>query len=494
MSEYYFVHQVIVILLLFATGMLFNYMISLLCDCADKEQLYRVILAYPTGLSIWALIGFVLLLTGIPYGLLSIAVSYFMIYGILFVVVLSKKKQPVFTAKTAVILLLALLLAVFCCSGILRISVSNDSYYYYSVYPQTIAIEGSYLRSFDVFLTDVGQTTAIIGTLPWFFGFEETFGIQLFLGFNLVLIFAAAVYFAALLKMGKRGAYILTLAATLILFCATPFVVMTRWVLANVYFMSFLFLLFVFTIRLQERTEIFLKRDCILIFIYTAMLSMIRMEGGMMACLLILSAISLAEIKNRQLLLYYLLPVALTQIFYYINLYLVLKVDPLYSFLNYTNVFIQLGFIAVIFIYVQFFRNEKFEVLNRFYSVLLLGGLLAGNVFLAVISPERYLGNLRFFMLNILKQNGWGYFAFFVLAALLLLPVKQFDLRRVQIKFSLLFTLGFVFFTVAVCWARNGTLRVGIGDSGNRVLMQVVPFAVYTVVELLMSYIDDKEE
>ena len=64
-------------------------------------------------------------------------------------------------------LVIVFTVALVCCSGLLPISISNDSYYYYSVFPQTIVKEGFYQRCYDVFLTDVGQASAVIGTLPW---------------------------------------------------------------------------------------------------------------------------------------------------------------------------------------------------------------------------------------------------------------------------------------------------------------------------------------
>lgn len=485
----YFINQVIVILFLFVTGAMFCDIVTSICKCKDNGIWWRTVLAYPAGLAIWGLIGFFLLLCQIPYGKVSIFTAYLLLYTTLLVFSFGNRNYPKLTVRTVIVLVGVLLLAMICCSGILRVSVSNDSFYYYSIYPQTIAKEGRYLRSFDVFLTDVGQTTAIIGTLPWFFDFEEIFGIQLFLGFNLTALFALTVYELMLPKCRKIYAFIFAAAAAIVLTSITPYVVMTRWVLANIFFMAFLFVLFALTLRITNSDSQFRKRDCVLVFLFSAMLSMTRMEGGMMTCLLILAAISVRSIENRILLLYYLLPVALTQILYYIDVYLVIKVDPLYSFLNYTNVFIQIGFIAAILIYILVFRKEKFIFINKYYSVLLIMGLILGNGFLAVISSERYIGNLRFFLLNILQQNGWGYFAFFVLFMLLILPMGKIDIRKLEISFSMLFTIGFVLFTIAVCWARNGTLRVGIGDSGNRVLMQVIPFAVYTLAEKAAEYI-----
>lgn len=525
MEKLYLLRQIVTIIGLYLSGGLFIRLLenSLIKHHSEKntyaDRLLEVLLAYPLGLSLWGLTGFMLLIACIPYTLVSIGIVYALIYSLLLVVGILRTRKLTSSGKAVygkqemsyvnhnykgaalgILLLFAVaILAYVCCSGLLPVSLSNDSYYYYSVYPQTIVAERSYLRCFDVFLTDVGQTTALIGALPWFFGFEQVYGIQLFLGFNLIGIYAYAVYALTDRMIADRVQsssaakckLIVTLVSTLFLTLSTPFIVMTRWILANAYFMTFLFLIFVLLIRIADEKSDNGFRDMIIVGMLTAMLSMMRMEGGMMAGLLILSACALKKLSNRFLICAMTLPVGITQALYYATVYLRLKVDPLYSFLSTTNVFVMLGFVAVILVYLSVFRQKRLLKLQEHYSYLMPGMLLLGNMAIAVISPQRYTGNLRFFIQNIVHQNGWGFFGIFVLTILLLLPLGKIEK---ELSFSTLFTLGFVLFTIAVCWARDGTLREGIGDSGNRVLLQIVPFVCYCLTERIVKllYWDNK--
>ncbi|MBR6329719.1 MAG: hypothetical protein IKR68_08765 [Lachnospiraceae bacterium] len=516
----YILNQALVITMLFITGLAFERMVEevtirlqniryssklvKLAKGSVKRSMWRLMLAYPTGLALWGVMGFILLVFKIPFGRVTMFLSYMLIFSILGYFYLDTKKNFNFE-KTRfkhqlITAFVVFLLALICCSGLFRISISNDSYYYYSLYPQTLAIEGGYIRSFDVFLTDVGQISAIIGTLPWFFGFEETVGIQLFLSFNLVGLYCLGVYEMGFMRMpgkadigiGKRRiTNAISVLSSLMLMAASPFFVLTRWILANAYFMTYFFIAFLLTIKLAEKEYVTGRRDRVLLTIYIATLSMLRMEGGMFACLLVLCACSL-DLSDRILLQNYVLPVALTQILYYSAVYLELRVDPLYSFLSLTNVFIMLAVLAAVAVYIRFFRGKRLLTIQKHYTWVLLGGLALGNLVIAVISPERYMGNLGFFVQNIVHQNGWGPFGVLIPAALLLLPVGL-DLRE-EIEFPVLFTLGYVLFTVALCWARNGTLRVGIGDSGNRVLMQIAPFVIYTLTGLLIERSNGKQE
>lgn len=518
----YFLRQTMVVIGMWMVGrLIIGLMHTAVKSEADNEsdavyeRVLRNLMAYPAALAVWALTGFLLLVIGIPYCLTSVSVVYLiLIAGALFYLWRSGKYQniPLFkkdSDKITVwqlisgisVLLLVVIIAVICCIGVISVSVSNDSYYYYSLYPQTIAIEGRYLTSYDVFLTDVGQATAVVGCLPWFFGFEETFGIQLFLAFNLLGLFAAAVWdmmkritaFETDEVQKSKRVITATVLSSLFLLTATPFMVMARWILANAYFMTFMFITFSLAIKAgceARRCGGCSRETLCLGCLFIAMLSMTRMEGGMMAGLLILCICSL-NIRNGDILLYFTLPVAITQILYYSTIYLKLSVNPLYSFLDFKNVAVMLLFILAIAVYVGMIRGKRMITIQKHYSLLLLAGLAAANLVLCLIDAERFIGNLKFIGLNIILQNGWGYFGFFVILALIILAGGR---DKHEITFSALFTVGFILFSIAVCWARDGSLRAGIGDSGNRVLMQIVPFVVYTLTEGLGGMLLKKSE
>ena len=213
-TEYtYLINQTLTIAALFASGFLFLRMLEEITIYARKRGgekvkrgrkksitrgLWRISLAFPTGLALWCVMGFFLLVTGIPYGRSTMGLCYGILFSALSYYYIDTRREftPDMRRIRNFVITMGIVLAVafVCCSGIMAVSVSNDSYYYYSLYPQTIVLDGGYSRSYDVFLTDVGQMSAIIGTLPWLFGFENTFGIQLFTAMNLVSFFGLSVF------------------------------------------------------------------------------------------------------------------------------------------------------------------------------------------------------------------------------------------------------------------------------------------------------------
>lgn len=481
LSEGYYIRQVIVITGLFVAGAFF------LKLCMKKADIiWQYLLAFPMGLVLWGISGFVLLTVGIPYRLPFIAL---LLAGIclLFFFFVRREEKICFSLTDGIAVVFVIVFAIFACSGLLRVSITNDSVYYYSVYPQALTKYGEYRKSFDVFLTDVGQTTALIYCLPFFFGFNETFGIQHFMNFNFAGVFFMAVYETAKQYFPAKKAVVSGLAAAAFLFASTPFLITAKWVLANVYFMDFLFILFYLGGKCGRKRDEWEKYKWVLC-LFTAMLSMMRMEGGMVACLLIL-CLSLFSYTNREIICYYLLPVSFMQISYYAMLYLKLKVDPLYSFLDIKKALLMLALLLGLLFYFLFIRNRRFQKLLRYPEIAVLGGLLGGNAVLLVLSTERYLINLSCFAQNIILQNGWGYFGFIVLILMLVLPKKMG-----RVAYPDFFCFAYILLTIAVCWARGGNLRVGIGDSGNRVMMQIVPFVVYALAVHIIRYAAGEKE
>lgn len=53
---------------------------------------------------------------------------------------------------------------------------------------------------------------------------------------------------------------------------------------------------------------------------------------------------------------------------------------------------------------------------------------------------------------------------------------------------------GYFLLGVAVCWARDGMLREGVGDSGNRVMLQAVPFIIYAMTMRAVGCLREKNE
>ncbi len=450
-------------------------------------------LSFPVGLSLFSLSGFFCLLTGLPFTGLSVplVVLFFVACLLLFRVRKNRKtkNRPDFDADLfrkgipvlAALFLVAVLFSVF---RFLPVLVDNDSVYYYSVFPETLVREGRYIPSFDTFLTDVGPLSAVLNCLPFFYGFDDTIAVQTMMNLSFLVSFALLIRREALLAgAGKREARIALVFALAFLLGSMPFWFVSLWVMSNAYFMELFFIAALLGYRSlpgsgEEEPGFF---AALLLFI--SMCSALRVEGSVMTALLVAS-FSLGRDNSKIRLVTETLAAALPQLLFFATLYIRLGVDPLYSFLDLKKAALTLGMFIFLALWILLIRDrimEK-EMLFSLLPAALISVLLLGNLGLCGIDSERYISNLRTFILNIRLGNGWGIFGIFF--ALCVLAVA-FDLIRVHLcspDFFDFFFPALLLTIVAVCWARGGLLRVGVGDSGNRVLMQTVPFTVMILV------------
>ncbi len=494
-----YIRQVLAIMLLFLTGIAFLYGCS---ETMEKRWLY--LLAYPMGLAIWCVTGFLLLTVGIPF-------RWYTQLPAMVLVVLANAifprlrhriglRKDVFGRKgTTLLAALAVMLVAACVAtgGISSFSVSNDTMYYYMYYPEILVQNGAYLSSYDVFLSDVGPMAALIGTIPAMLGFDQFYGIQQVFHLNFILIFALLVYERARTKLQHKTAVGLTVAVTLLLATTTPYVVLSKWILANVYVMSYCFILFGLAYKMDtERKEGEQSpRDYLaVIMILSAMISMLRMEGGMLMCFMIV-CISTLGFSNKELNIRFLLPAAMMPCLYYIRYFLFLKVSPVYSFLTWQKAAVAVGAIVLLGHYIGAVRGKRLLRLQQKTGWLILLGLLAVNAGLCAMAPSAYMVVLKAFWQNIIYQEGWGYSIYLLVACMIAVcMVKSHRKPGDSIHYETLVLLGYVLFTLAVSFARGGGLRRGIGDSGNRVMLQVIPFLIYVLACKAIDLIESTEE
>ena len=463
--------EILTILGLFAAGFI---PLRLLKDRIDTVR--ELLLSFPLGLSIYSTAGFLLLVSGVGFNMRGILVIYVLLLAAVFIL-RNKEKRPSDTVLTIAGFMAAAVLSAIACSGILSQYVTNDSVYYYSMYPSILVKDGVLSPALDKFLTDVGQTTAIVQSLPFMLGFDETFGIQHFLNFNFVLIFFRTVFDCTGGLNDRKGLrFMLSALGTLFLITSEPFLVLSKWVLSNVYFMDILFILVIISLKAGKEENI--SRDyAFVIILLTSMLTMCRMEGGVMVFVLALS-LSVLPFGKRDMLILYGIPLAVMELTYYGTIYLKIGVDPLYSFLSIKTVLMMAGLILVYFVYIIFIR-ERLD--KGIVPLLILIALSAGNLGLLAINHIRYIADIRAFILNIRLGNGWG--AFVIVMALYAVLFLADLIRSVGRGLSpeQFLPAALILTVFAVCFARGGVLAVRTSDSGNRVLMETVPFLVFSV-------------
>ena len=484
-----FMRQYIVIICIFLFG-------ALICDslCNEKKPaLYRTILAFPTGIATFSVTAYAMLAFGVPYNRVTVIAAILTETAV--VLVFGRKKTAAFflrhSYKNMLVALSAVLVtAAFATSGLAPVSVSNDSMYFFRRYPDCIVYYGGLRDQFDFWMTDTGLGIVSVDTLPALFGFAESFGIREFFHINFIAFFATCVYKRAKEHISGTGAVVSTVIITAFLMCATPFVILGHWALANMYFME---MFFIAAYAAFDHYE-----DSIsLIPILLVALAFFRIEGAIFVVWLVL-CLSVFKDFGKKLALFVLLPILILFGRYCMRLFMQYNIlDDIYLFLTPQKALLILLLIVTCGIWTVFIQKKLPNKISRFIPLLYILVLIAGNGVLFVKDSGLYTGNLKAFYANLFRQSGWGMFPYFVICMTILLIIEFAILHKkktVSIDRSNLFNImtvtGFLLIVFAASFGRGDILMEDVTDSGNRVFLQIVPLVVMTYGELFMLLYD----
>ncbi len=555
----FYIDQVFTVVMLFFLGLVFLMLIK-----RRISGVMDLLLSYPLGLSIYVITGMLLLILNIEFKfknlILAVAILliFFYVISSIFkasssvedvsdisrdktplnseVNVLPKKsisinkksflgfKLPV-RKKAGMVLLAVVLISCIACLGVFSVIIFQDSMYRYSLYPRAIVRYGHLKREYNVFLTDVGLGSAVLGTLPYIFGFNETFGIQTALNLNFLILFGYAAGNAyhkeklvgqsfpdkaktiGRFSVENKELVATVLVSVLLLVTAMPFFITSKWAISNMYFMEYLFICVYASIYYKEepyiphikgqmpkeqKTYLFRGTEAESILILSVlfiMLSSLRMEGMVFLLLLLLSCLILG-FKGSLVANLILLPCILIYGAYYYRIFKTMFIDAPYTFLTEKKAVLQLLAMGAVYLYLLFSGSGLFIAVRKHLKSVILVGLLLINLCLFFADKALYLADIKACYDNLTGMSGWGVFPVFCVSALaLLLLLCIIDRRKPSLSFMDFMVLSFLLVTIIAGFARGDALQVSIGDSGNRVLLQIVPLAVFAIEEHFINSI-----
>lgn len=482
----YYIRQVMAVIVIFVFG-------AVLTDCILKGSVSivrRSLLALPVGLCAFIVTAYAMIVAAIPYNRLSVCVA--LVLETVTAVAIRRKTffniSRSIGGHMAVAMTAAGALAFVACSGLLPVAISNDTMYYFKRYPESIVFYGGLRDQFDCWLTDTGLGSVVIDTLPSLFGFGETFGIREFFHIDFIAFFGVSVWERAKEYFGTRGAVVAAVVSAVFLAVATPFLILGHWALANMYFME-LFFMAAYTV--YDRDEMLEIGSIMLVA-----LSLLRIEGTIFAVWLVL-CLAINAKRKRSLAGYVLIPMIILFGGYCVRIFVQFYIyDNIYLFLTPVKAAFLVAAIAGAAVYIAFIQDRLPERLQRNLPWIYIGGLVFGNVLLFIRNSELYIGDLKAFAANLFRQSGWGMFPYFVISMTVILAVEYTIARKKQgpvtddlDRFGMVLTVGFLLLTFIASFGRGDVMGENIGDSGNRVMLQIVPLVVMTYAGLFMRLV-----
>jgi len=478
-SFVYFIRQVAVIFFIYATG----FILVSLCSYTGKrkdtiDKVFTYLLAFPLGIALYIVSGLILLISDIGF-------NYYYLLGILFLFLLvvylfssfdiNKFKADFSIKQLFLLCLIVLIFAMLATSGLISISFSNDSMYYYYAYPHELVYSGHLSNKYDTFLTDAGLGTAIINTLPFMFGFGESFGIQNFFNINFILYFFYSVFAQGKKHYDIKKSYGFAAIFTLLLITSTPFLIVSKWVLANVYFTEMMFIIVMLNYLYKDKENAILVIRSLLLLA----LSFIRIEGALFVGFIVMVYLITDKVKKKEVLAF-ILPVLLLQMTYFIRIFIIMHIYAEDTFMTKRKALIAIVFLLSVIIYGMIYAADGYfpSLKKKFCFVttwrVILFALIAVNVALFIYDYRLFLSNVKVFLINLLQTGGWGIFPALLLFMIIIVPKV-----KIEDNYFDYFWIGFLLLAFAACFARGDNLRIDVNDSGNRVMLQIVPFVIY---------------
>lgn len=488
----YFLRQYIVIFVLFVFGAIITD--ALMSD--DVPWYHRALLAFPAGISAFAVTAYIILVAGIPYNVITVIAALCLETAAALFAGRGKyarfvDKQSLRHMLIAIIVLLAA--GAFATSAIMPVSISNDTMYYFKRYPDAIVYYGGLRADYDFFLTDTGLGIVAVDTLPALFNFGETFGIRELFHINFIVFFAVTVYERSKRYISKKGCIAAAVTITALLAITTPFVILGHWALANMYFME-LFFIAAYTV-MSDTDEKMWTSSLLLVA-----LALFRMEGTLFVVWLIV-CLALYKDVGRKLAASALAPMAVLFSAYSIKIFKQFFIfDNMYHFLSPLKAVLIVAAIAGAAVFLAFIHKRLPDAISRRLPALCLLALVGGNAVLFIYDRQLYIGNLRAFTANLFRQSGWGMLPYFVITLTVFLVIEYLirykkngaGIDRAN-DFNITLLAGFVLMTIAASFGRGDVLAEAVGDSGNRVLLQIVPLVVITFSELTIGLLERRE-
>lgn len=495
LSAGFFFRQFAVIICLLIFG-------GVLSDClsdTDEAPGMRNVLAYPLGICAFAVTAYALLVIGIPYN--TWTVCGVIVLEVMLVIFLNRKSFAAnINLKTIhnifLCLAVAFVAALVAVAGVTPVIISNDTMYFYRRYPDCIVYYGGLRDQFDFWMTDTGLAAVAVDTLPALFGFSESFGIREFFHINFLAFFGVCTF-------EKSGEYILekrrrilaTVVITLFLAISTPFVILGHWGLANMYYMELFFMGAYYTYSNKGKN---IGKSAVLL----VALALFRIEGIMFAEWLVL-CLSYYSGIGKKLAKYVMAPVFVLFGGYCLKIFTQFNIlDDIYLFMSPQKAVMLVASIAAVAVYVAFVEQQLSVRMRSKLPCAYILVMVLGNAILYVYDSEHYIGNIKAFGANLFRQSGWGMLPYFAVATTVVFAVEYALILKekkgcfgISNTFNVVLTIGFILIVLAASFGRGDILMEDVGDSGNRVLLQITPLIVIMFGELGMSlvkYWDEK--
>lgn len=475
-TDRYRIYQILATMSLYLIG----YIIAVpFCKKIGREYAYT--LAMPVGNASWGVISALVLFLNIPYNRYSMLSMGGICIGTLLYIYREEYKSMEWQ-KLLGVLLIALSISMMAASGVFAIFTSSDSYYFVMQYGELIAKCGK-LSSDTVgtYMTWTGIMPALMSAFATMWGFENIYAIHYLLifsmyGFVMLIIYKRTEAYYN--KVLSRCIAVLT-ALTIAIIPGSAY--LSFWIIGNSYFMVYLLLVVMLPFAVQDNK---LDENRILLMtLFFVWLALCRSETAVTISFLVI-CISILGLSKKQM-EHIFIPICVFQTLFFFTIIYQSQAGEkqaddklLTPMIMAVIILALLAVVAYILIY-----DSKFAFFVRRHMMIVgIATLSVGCLVLGILEWDKFTNNVR-----VIFSNATDWYWNYVPITVLCLEIMKIYLKCRNRYFDLI-VWGLVLLNFAICMGRPQYLRLGIGDSYNRICMSILPTYITSCVYTLVEY------
>ncbi len=431
-------------------------------------------LAFPVGAAVWVIFAVVCLALKIPLSL-STALLFGVVFLLFSFIKIRRQKFPVAKLLRGVgwNIGIFLMVSIVLCSRDLTV-FTYDSYFYAAA-GKVLALE--HYLSLDTAITLAGYSVAlpVIHSLAGLFGGQYFYTFHPMIGISFTLLMSSFFYRELLSrKVAKPRAAILT-AVPVLGYFTTFFVVMSSlWVIPNFIAGVYLFLAIVSAVKAKHKLEsywLYLSGISLTVFALT------RIEGPLFALVVFVFVFSVRGMIYRSW-LKYIVPYFLLVSFWLIRLQSFLAGHSS-DFLTQEKTWFIILITAGLLIITSALRFTLTKArLRRKFPPVVVGLLLLLVAFLTTVKMALAKTNFVVMIANLFAPVGLWELFWIVTLPLLLLSLL-IHREKAGDGFVMYFIFAYILLLCGVFFFRSVPLRLGFGDSANRMFIHITPVIIY---------------
>lgn len=486
-TQQYQMKQIAASVFLFFLGYL-----AVMAILPEVSELQKMVLAVPTAIATWGIASVVMLLLRVPYTKQLMFSLFGFLAASLFYINrkhLTLRQMPQFLIKFFIVASFANVFS----TGIVRYTVTSDTYYCIYTYGRLIAADEKLMaNTLGDMIEQTGIMPALMVSFAVFCGFETIQVIHYILMTSFMvglIVYLYKVFEDVAVSKWKS----ISMAILLMIVATAPLFLMYSLMLSHSWMMVYIFICSIYMYEcMNDRINQALRKRliCFISFLLSWM-SLCRIEAVVSVIFMII-CFSYLGISKKELIVLSIPSIAVSTIFHLEMQFLIWKAD---NPLPYGSVFVTGKVLAVmglsVFLlgfYIVAYERKRMIVFRRHLPILSIATLLAAIFVLCLSDIDRTVNNFHSIFYNLAHER-WYYFPHLVLL-LLIVILKN---KKVYGYWDML-VFGMVLTSFAMCMGRIHYLRDGWGDSFNRYMLYLVPIMlVYLTKEISLLVHNDSE-